>query len=195
MKKVYHKRAFSQKEWDEADEIKRMYIHLIEPIKWPLSDHLAKLLERYRGVWAVMMSTKAPRARIVQITWAYQVTERCAYEYIQTAKYLFGEVLDVDPWIEKRAAYDRMIRLSERAEENGDYDTAVKAVDKAIALLERIEATTPAEPKIYRPITVTTNPAALKSRIQADDAEYIDLNNGTIPEPEAIPLLRDGEAV
>jgi hypothetical protein len=192
--KPYHKRAFSQKEWDEADDMGRLYIHLIEPIKWPLTEYLQTMLERYKGVWGVMMGVKSPRSRIIQITYAYGVGERQAYDYIKQAKYLFGEVLDIDPWVERRAAYDRLIRLSELAEANDDYEVATKAMDKAMALLDRIEANTPQEAKIYQPITITTNPTALKSRIEAEDADYIDIN-ATIPKPEATALLYGGEAV
>lgn len=196
----YYNRQFSQSEWDNADDLMKVYIHLIEPHKWPVSGYLEDLLKKYKTVWGIMCAVKSPRNRIVDITYALDIGERQAYSYMKQCNWLFGEVLDVDPWVEKRAMYDKLIRIADKAEAEGDNETAMKANVKAIELLERIEANTPREAKIYQPIKITTDPAALKSRLPenvAEDAEFetLNLNDGTIPQPEATEIFQPGDAV
>ena len=143
-----------------------------------------------------MMSINSPRQRIVDISAALEISDRQSYEYIKNAEYLFGEILDVNPWIEMRVIYDRLMRVSEQAEKDEDYDTATKAAVKAAEVLEKIEKNKPSKQKVYTAITITTNPAALTSRIKTEEADYVELDNdGTIPEPEAERVLLHGEGV
>lgn len=190
----YDTRKFSQKEWDEADKLKRLYIHMIDPYRWPLTEAMTEMHDNYKKVWAIMMSITAPRQRIVDISLALDISDRQAYEYVKNAEYLFGEILDVNPWIEMRLIYNRLSIVSEKAEKEGDFDTATKAAIKAAEVLEKIEKNKPRKEKVYTAITITTNPAALASRIATEDADYIEID-GTVPEPETERVLLDREAV
>ena len=182
-----NKRIFTESEWETAEGIDRLYIHLMEPHKWPLNMIEAKKLEDLTAAWAIIVKEPRPRNRVFKVAGATGVQDRQAMKLIDDAKELFGEVLEVDIWLERRLAYQRLMGLYRHASEAKDFAAAEKIQKQALELLDKIEKTAPKEAKQYMPIQTTTNPKALTAR-NAQEIDFEDVP--TVPKSEATPVLR-----
>lgn len=185
------KRIYSERDWQAADPLDRLYIHLMEPHRWVLNNVEEDRLDRLRKVWAIMCEKATTRERIALISEIVDVTERTVYRDMDDATRLFGDILKLDVDLELRLAYDRYMELFEKAKDDKDYDTARRCQDSALAVLAQIEAKTPKKGKVYAQILFTNDPAALRAR-NVDEGEEIDFDelDGTqsVLEREAVEL-------
>lgn len=185
-KKLPTPRLFTSEEWEEADPLEKLYIHLMQPDEFPLSASQEVRLETLRQAWAVMCSKMNTWRRIKLIRKVFEVGERTAYRYMEEAQWLFGEVLKTDAEIDLVLLKDKYYSLAERAEMAGDFDTARRCYDSALAIVKRIEENRPKEKKRFATIIFTSNPAALTPRSEdAEDADFEDLPQGRLLEREA----------
>lgn len=170
------KRIYTERDWQAADPLDRLYIHLMEPHRWPLNGMEEERLDRLRKVWGIMCEKATTRERIALISELVNVTERTVYRDMEDAKRLFGDILKLDVDLELRLAYDRYMELYEKAKNDNDYDTARRCQDSALVVLAQIEAKTPKKGKVYAQILFTNDPAALRPRNQ-DEGEEIDFDD------------------
>lgn len=181
-----HRKIYTEADWHAADPIDRIYMHLMEPERWELTQAEDEKLEALRMVWSIICKQSTPRARIRMISQQIDVTERTVQRYINDAQTLFGDILTVDMDLELNLAYSRLMKLHDKATKSGDYETARRCQDNALLVLARIEARGPKEKKIYSSITFTSNPIALKARNDGEYTEF-ELDEPTsLLEPQAI---------
>ncbi len=166
------KRIYSERDWQAADPLDRLYIHLMEPNRWPLNAVEDERLDRLRKVWAIMCEKNTTRERIALISEQVAVTERTVYRDMDDAKSLFGDILKLDLDLELRLAYDRYMELFEKAKQDKDFDTARRCQDSALVVLAQIEAKQPKKGKVYAQIIFTDDPKILTAR----NAEEIDFD-------------------
>lgn len=184
------KRIYTERDWQAADPLDRLYMHLMEPQRWVLNSNEDDRLDRLRKVWAIMCEKATTRERIALISEQVEVTERTVYRDMEDAKRLFGDILNFDIELELRLAYDRYMELYEKAKADKDYDTARRCHDSALGVLAQIEQRTPKKQKIYPQITFTDDPKALRSR--NDNSEALDFeeipSHASLLERETVEL-------
>ena len=179
-------RIYTEKEFHDAESIDRIYMHLLEPDRWDLTQTEDDRLAILRKVWTIICEKNTPKARIKLISDQISVTERTVHRYISDAQYLFGDMLKVDMELELNLAYARLMKLHDKAYKEGDYETARRCQDNAMIVLEKIEARAPKQAKVYAGIIWTSDPKALRPR---NEGEYTDFEldePSSILEPQAI---------
>lgn len=183
-------KIYTERDWQAADPLDRLYIHLLEPQRWPLNNVEEERLERLRKVWAIMCEKATHRERMALISKQVDVTERTIHRDINDATQLFGDILKFDTDLELRLAYDRYMDLYELASKEKDYDTARRCHDSALAVLEKIELRAPKTRKKYAEIVFTSDPAALRARNQeeGEEIEFDEIDGQSILEREAVGI-------
>lgn len=179
-------RIYSLREWEAADPLDRLYIHLLEPERWNLNPKEEEMLDRLRKVWAIVCEKSTQRARIKLISEQIEVSERTVQRYINDSIRLFGDILRVDMDLELSLAYERYMKLYSKAVKAEDFDTARRCQDSATAILDKIEARQPKQQKVYAELIFTSDPAAIKAR-NSEELEFEDL-------PDAEESLLEREA-
>ena len=181
------KPIYSQEDWDSADPIDRLYMHLLEPHRWPLNNTEELRLERLRKVWSIMCDKPTMRARVKLISEVVDVTERTVYNDMEAAKMLFGDILKLDLDLEYRLAYEGYMLLYQKAKKEQDYETAKRCQDSALVLLSKIEERAPKRAKTYPAIVFTSDPAYLKARnaMDGEDIEFETIPNASLLEQKA----------
>lgn len=179
-------RIYSLREWEAADPLDRLYIHLLEPERWNLNPKEEEMLDRLRKVWAIVCEKSTQRARIKLISEQIEVSERTVQRYINDSIRLFGDILRVDMDLELSLAYERYMKLYSKAVKAKDFDTARRCQDSATAILDKIEARQPKQQKVYAELIFTSDPAAIKAR-NTQELEFEDL-------PDAEESLLEREA-
>lgn len=182
---------YTDAQWAAADAIDRMYMHLLEPERWILTQAEDEMLEQLRQVWAIICKKSTQRERIRLISEQISVSERTVTRYIENAQHLFGDMLKVDLDIELALAYDRYMKLYEKARKAKDFDAARRCQDSAVIILEKIEARAPVKKKEYTGIIFTDDYQHLQSRLQdAEDADFQILpdEKTRLLEPEAVKV-------
>lgn len=167
-------KIYTDADWAAADPLDRLYMHLMEPERWVLTQDQDDKLEILRMVWSIVCKKTTQRARIRLISQHIDVTERSVQKYINDAQHLFGDILNVDVDMELSLAYARMMKLHDRASKAGDFETARRCQDNALAILEKIESRAPKQAKKYPTITFTNDPAALRARNEGEFIEFED---------------------
>lgn len=163
---------YTDAQWAVADPIDRMYMHLMEPERWILTQAEDEMLEILRQVWAILCKRSTQRERIRLISEQISVSERTVARYIENAVHLFGDMLKVDMDVELALAYGRYMKLYEKAKKEKDFDAARRCQDSAMDILEKIEARTPVKKKVYAGVIFTDDHQHLQSRLEAEDADY-----------------------
>lgn len=184
-------RIYSLREWEAADPLDRLYIHLMEPERWGLNPKEEEMLEKLRIVWAIVCEKNTQRERIRLISEQILVSERTVSRYIQDALHLFGDILRVDMDLELSLAYERYMHLYEKSKAAEDFDTARRCQDSAVEILAKIEARSPKEGKKYAQLVFTDDPAALVARnADAEDLDFEEIDHAekSLLEREAIEL-------
>jgi hypothetical protein len=172
-------RIYTQREWDDADPLDRLYIHLMEPDRWVLSAPEEDKMDALTTTWKIIVKKASPRERIRLITRSLDCTERTAYRYIQDATKLFMETLDLDHELELRLAYHRFSRIHDEARTDKDWDGARRALDSAMNIRAQIESRQPVKVKSYARLIVVDDPKAIRARNQDNDVlEFEMLGNG-----------------
>lgn len=167
------KRIYTQEEWNAADPLDRLYIHMMEPDKWELSDREDQRLEKLEKAWKIMIKKASPRDRIKLVAKALDCSEAYAGLLIKDAGKLFVETLDLDHELELRLAYHRFSKLYDKALDGEDFDAAQRALDRAMAVREKLEARQPKQTRIYAGIVFTDDPKALRARnADAEELEF-----------------------
>lgn len=187
-------KIYTEADWKAADGVDRLYLHLLEPDRWELTYAEEDRLDCLRKVWAIMCKTSTPRARIKLIMQHIDVTERTVYVYINDATALFGDMLKVDLDTELALSYARFMKLYDKAKSGGDYETARRCQDNALAVLDKIEARSPKDAKKYATLTFTDNPAALSARNEGELIEFEDVEAGVL-ELQTVGVSSDGKAL
>ena len=169
-------RIYTEKEWKDADSLDRLYIHLMEPERWVLNAYEEDKLDILTGVWKIIVKKASPRERIRIITRTYDCTERSAFRYVQDATKLFMETLDVDHELELRLAYHRFMTLHDKAKSDGDYDSAMRSLERAMKVRLDLEERQPQKKKVYPVIQFVSDPLALVPRnledLNFEELEY-----------------------
>lgn len=183
---LLRRRVFTESEWDAAEGNARLYMHLIEPHKWHLTQPESKKLDDLKAVWKIICKEPVSRRRITKVEAACDVGNAQAFCLIKEAKEFWGELLEIDVWLERRLSYDRMMGLYEHALKAEEYGEAAKILDKAQKILLEIEKNAPKSANQYQPIQITTNPAMLGPQEYAEFAEL----PTALPQPETERILR-----
>ena len=181
---------YTEAQWAAADPIDRLYMHLLEPERWTLTQAEDEMLEQLRQVWAIICKKSTPRERIRLISEQIVVSEKTVTRYIQNAQHLFGDMLKVDMDIELALAYGRYMALYEKAKKAEDFDAARRCHDSAMLILEKIESRAPVKQKEYLGIVFTDDHSHLRSRLDAEDADFQILpdEETRLLEPEAVKV-------
>lgn len=187
-------KIYTEREWKDADPLDRLYIHLMEPERWELTDGEERKLDILNGVWKIVVKRASPRERIRLITKTYDCTERSAHRYIQEATKLFMETLDIDHELELRLAYHRFMKIHERAKANDKsdetqkaLDTARRALESAMKVREQLELRQPKQMRHYAQVLFTDDPKALTAR-NAEDVDFEEYAEESILELEAVGI-------
>jgi hypothetical protein len=176
-------RIYTLKDWNDADPLDRLYMHLMEPDRWALNESEENKFDILSGVWKIMVKKASPRERIRLISRTYDCTDRCAFKYVQEATKLFLETLDVDHELELRLAYHRFMKIHDKARDNDKTDDTQKALDvarraleSAMKVREQLEQRQPKALRSYAEVMFTDDPKALRAR-NTEDIEFEDLSH------------------
>ena len=185
-------KIYTDRDWEQADLLDKLYMHLLEPHRWVLSFEQDEKLEQLRKVWAIMTNKPTQRERIRLIIDAVPVaSEKTVARLMKEAAHLFGDILKADTELELRLMYDRYLMLAQKAISDSDYEVARRCEDSARETLLMIEARTPVQKKVYAAVLFTSNPAALRPRnTDVEDAEYDDLTDD-----QTTPGLLESQAI
>ena len=178
---------FSRNDWKEADQLGRIYIHLLQP-EFELSCEDEEKLEQLKQVWAILGKTMSKMKQIRRIEDFCGVTTRTAFKFIDEAQQLFGQILKVDSEVELAAMKERYYRLADKAEKDGDYDTARRCMDSAQALIAKIEASQPAQKRIFATVIFTDDPKALTAQHDGDEIDFEEIDAESVLEQQAIAV-------
>lgn len=171
-------RIYTQADWEAADALDRLYMHLMEPERWVLNAYEEDKLDNLNQVWKIIVKKASPRERIRIITHTLNCCDRSAFRYIQDATKLFMETLDLDHDLELRLAYHRFSRLHDEARKAEDWDSARRALDSAMNIRAQIEARQPKQLRMYASLIFTDDPKALTARnSDHTDIEFEDLSH------------------
>ena len=178
---------FSRNDWKEADQLGRIYIHLLQP-EFELEYPDEEKLEQLKQVWAILGKTMSKMKQIRRIEEFCGVTTRTAFKFIDEAQQLFGQILKVDSEVELAAMKERYYRLADKAEKEGDYDTARRCIDSAQALIAKIEASQPAQKRVFATVIFTDDPKALQAQHDGDEIEFEEIDAESVLEQQAIAV-------
>lgn len=178
---------FSRNDWKEADQLGRIYIHLLQP-EFELEYPDEEKLEQLKQVWAILGKTMSKMKQIRRIEEFCGVTTRTAFKFIDEAQQLFGQILKVDSEVELAAMKERYYRLADKAEKEGDYDTARRCMDSAQALIAKIEASQPAQKRVFATVIFTDDPKALQAQHDGDEIEFEEIDAESVLEQQAIAV-------
>ncbi len=171
-------RIYTQREWEDADPLDRLYIHLMEPERWVLNAYEEDKLDTLNQVWKIIVKKASPRERIKLITNTLGCCDRSAFRHIQEATKLFMETLDLDHDLELRLAYHRFSRLHDEARKAEDWDGARRALDSAMSIRAQIESRQPKQLRLYASLLFTDDPKALTARnADTQDVEFEELSH------------------
>lgn len=129
-----NRRVYTQQDFDTAQGVERIVIHLDNPRAFPLSPTERRHFERLRVVFGVMMACNTQRDRIRRISQVIAVSEKSIRRYMDEATMLFGDLMAVDARFEKNFLKEKLYGLAKKAEEAGDIETAVKCLDRVIKI-------------------------------------------------------------
>lgn len=178
-------KIFTEDEFKAAEPLDRLYMYLMQPDDFWLDQREGLKLEALRSTWAIMCSKPSTWRRVKVIMEALHVSEGTARRYIHEAAQLFGDILKTDTDIELRILRDKYLSLAERAELSGEYDVARRCYDSASAMMDKIEARTPVQKRVFAAVVFTNDPKALTSRVDAEDVAY---EESDILELQATPV-------
>lgn len=180
-------KIFSQRDWEAAQGLDRMYLHLVEPERWPLMPQEEEKLDRLRLVWQILCEKGRTIERIRLIVESFMCTEMSARNYMRDAKALFFETLEFDHELELRVAYERFMLISEKAENEHEFDAAQRALNSAMKLREQIEFRQPKKDKEYAALLFTDDPLALAANVGEEVAfEHLGHESQNLLEPQAV---------
>ncbi len=187
-------KIFSEQDWKDADQIDRLYMHIMEPGRWELSYRDQDKLDLLRETWAIMGKKATWSSRMKLMLQVVDATEGQIAKFYREAQQLFGDLMTVDIETELSAAYQRFMKLYEKAKSAGDFEAARRCHGDAIKVLEMMENRKPKQARTYAEITFTDNPQALRARnIDAEDIDFEDASD--ILESEAIKLPADDSSL
>ena len=164
----------------------RLYIHLMQPAEFPISDQEEIRLEALRETWTVMCKKMSTWRRLQVLRKVFEVSERTIYKYMDDAKYLFGDILKTDADLELSLLKDKYYALAEKAEKDGDYDIARRCYDSAQEIIKKIRENQPKQKRVFAAVIFTDDPKALTNR--TEDGEYTEFEETGVLELEAIAV-------
>jgi len=146
-----------------------MYIHLIEPQRFPLTRSEQERLGSLRATWAIMVENSSQRERVRLISEAVGVTERTVYRHMEDAVFLFGDLLRVNKQFELNFIKEKLYLLADRAEEDGDIETARKCLSDAANIAQKLEEASELANSVELPALIfTSDPKALEEPTYED---------------------------
>jgi len=183
---------FSQEDWNAGTTIDRLYMYLMEPNKWYLTDMEFNKLEKLRQVWGIMCDNMVQRDRIKLITAMLDnmTTERTIKGLMQDAQHLFGDILTINAELELYILKEQYYELAQLARKAKDFDTAKRCLDGARDIVYRIRDKQENKPLALPDVVFSDSAMAL----QATDAEFEEvhlLEPQTDRVPERAATLQD----
>lgn len=184
------KRIFTAGDWAAASEIDKIYIHMIDPDRFHLTETLAERFKNLRIVWSIYCERHSSAIRIKEIAEQLSVSEPTANRLIKDAMYIFGDLIAVDTKAELEIGYQRYMAMLDMSMEKKDYEQAAKIQANATKLLDSLRLLEKPAKKQYTTIVFTDNPAALRPRNEdAEEADYSEiLPNASLLEPETVAI-------
>lgn len=178
---------FTREDFDQADNIGKLYLHLMDPDRFEINNAQADHLEKIEKVWAIMSRKMNTLKRVNLIKEVLAVTHRQAYIYIDEATWLFGDILKTNADAELAMLKEKYYQLASKAENDGDFETARKCYESAEKVIQKIQDAMPGKKRVFTEIVFTSNPKALT---QAEDAEFEELDDeaGSVLELQAIAI-------
>lgn len=187
-------KIFTEDDWKDANQIDRLYMNILEPDRWKLSMADEQKLELLRETWAIMGKKAAYASRLKLMQQHVDATEGQIAKYFREAQELFGDLLQVNIETELQAAYQRFMRLYEKAQTAGDFEAARRCQGDALKVLDLLELRKPKQQKQYPNIIFTSDPKALRPRnAEPEDIEFEDAPG--LLEPETAPLPEHHQAL
>jgi|GEM_PF-1047965 len=190
---------FTQEDWDAGSSLDRLYMYLLEPNRWYLSDIEFKRLDHLRQVWGIMCDNMVQRERIKLIVALMDnmTTEKTVKSLMSDAQYLFGDILSINAELELYILKEQYYELAKKAREDKDYATAKKCLDGARDIVLRIREKDTNQPMALPEIVFSDSAMAL----QATDADFEEVHllepqADRVPEREAtLQDLSGGEGI
>lgn len=186
------RQLFTRHDWNQADRLEKIYIHLLQP-EFDLTYEEEDYLDTLKQVWSILGKTMTKMKQVRLIEEFAGVTTRTAFKYIDEAQALFGEILKTDAEMELAALKERYYRLADKAEKDGDFDTARRCIESAQGLIDKIEAMKPKKQRVFATVIFTDDPKALTAQHDGDEIEFEDLGAQRVLEQQAI-AVSSGEA-
>jgi hypothetical protein len=171
------KRLFTEAEYSVADPLERIYMHLLQPDELKLNMYDELRLKNLKIAFAIACEEGSHFTRIKKVSEALDVNSRNAQKWIADSLLLFADILKVNKDLEKAVIREKLVKLAEKANERGDYETELKAWQTVTKLfgLDKPEPDSKPKKAKFAQVIFTNNPNALK--IDAEDAEYEETND------------------
>jgi hypothetical protein len=187
-------KIFTEKDWKDADQLDRIYMHILEPNRWELSFRDQDKLDLLRETWAIMSKKATWTSRLKLMQQVVDAPEGVISKLYRDAQHVFGDLMAVDIETELSASYQRFMKMYEKAQEVGDFEAARRCQGDALKVLQMIEDRKPKQARVYAEISFTDNPQALRARnMDVEDITYEDASH--LLEPKAVELPADNTAV
>lgn len=134
-KKLTKVSLFSREDFKSAKRIERIYIWMMEPERFRLSDKDMAYFETLKAAFIILSSTLSMRKAVEMIRHTSMkhslngktISERAAYNVINDVKNLFGDVLKRNKEFDRMVITERIAEIAERAESDGDDELALSA--------------------------------------------------------------------
>jgi len=181
------KQIFTLEDWKQANQLERIFISIVEPKKFDLNHVDEEKFKSLRKVWGILGQTMNKARQIDLIMDRCGVDERLAYKLSKEAEEIFGRLSEVDEWIENQGLKQRLFLLADKAEEDGDYETARKCLESARMILDKQNEKKPRETRVFAQVVFIDDPKAITSTTEGDDIDYEEIpGEESLLEPQAI---------
>lgn len=177
-------RVYTQADFDNATTIvERIIIHLDQPRKFPLSEFERRHFERLRLVFGIMMACNTQRERIRRIGAVVPVSDRSVVRYMAEARELFCDMVQVNRDFERHFLKEKLYGLAKKAEDNGDYEGAMKCLAQVIKIEGYDREDSGIKPdEIQLPTLIfTADPKALTENNDYEEAFVLESETVAVP--------------
>lgn len=123
-------RLFDDVNIDELSSIERIYAHLINPKEVSITTRDASYLVKLEEAYGIIQANPVRYTQVKLIAEVCDVSQRQARNIITDSEHLFGNLYEETQKIDKKFLVLRWLRLAEKAEAEGDYDSAGKMYER-----------------------------------------------------------------
>lgn len=158
-------------------------MHLLDPDAFELTYEQEDRLENLRKIWGIMTKHLSTMKRVKLIMREMDVSRRTVFRMMEDAQYLFGDIMKTTAEEELAIMKEKYYRLADRAEKDGDFDTARRCMDSAREIIQKLDDLKPKKQDAFLSIEFTSDPKALTAHAHdTEDADFEEIPEASLLE-------------